>query len=221
MFNFVFKNKILNKFAIRFSVWLNNFSYKLISRLVVLEGNGIHPKHRILDYHQFFIDNVTSEDSILDIGCGTGAVAFDLSKNVKEIVGVDIQQKNIDQATKLYQCVNLHFFLGDATVFQFDKKFDKIVLSNVLEHIANRVGFLLSLHRISDTIILRVPLINRDWLVVYKKEKDYEYRLDPTHFIEYTLSLLNHELEQSGWKLMNHSVQWGELWGVVQSSSSV
>lgn len=201
---------------LKFFVWLDNFCYKVITRLAIRENKGFHPKHRILNYHQFFIDRVDLNDTVLDIGCGNGANAYDIAGKAKEVVGIDIIEKNIKQAEEKFKRENLRYLVGDATNYNFCQKFDKIVLSNVLEHIKDRIDFLLKLHKISQTILLRVPMINRDWLTVYKKEKGLEYRLDKTHYIEYTLNDLTEELKQAGWQLENYSVQFGELWGVVE-----
>ena len=56
---------------------------------------------------------------------------------------------------------NLNYIVGDATNYNFDKIFDKIILSNVLEHIEHRIDFLVKMKKISNTILLRVPIINR------------------------------------------------------------
>jgi len=56
--------KILAKIALR----LHNFSYKLATKFAIKTEDGLHPKHRLMNYHQFFIDNVSPEDRVLDIG---------------------------------------------------------------------------------------------------------------------------------------------------------
>lgn len=201
---------------LKFFVWLDNFCYRVITKLVIKENNGLHPKHRILNYHQFFIDQANSNDVVLDVGCGNGANAYDIAGKAKEVVGIDIEEKNIKQALEKFKRENLQYLIGNAISYEFGRQFDKIVLSNVLEHIKDRVDFLLKLHKISQTILLRVPMINRDWLTVYKKEKGLEYRLDKTHYIEYTLNDLLEELKLAGWRLENYSIQFGELWGVVK-----
>jgi len=94
-------------------------------------------------------------------------------------------------------------------------KFDKIILSNVLEHISERVEFLQSLHKLAETILLRVPLVTRDWLAVYKKEHGYKYKLSSDHKIEYTEEILQDELAQSGWKIESLQIRFGEVWAVV------
>ncbi|MGI6314837.1 MAG: class I SAM-dependent methyltransferase [Patescibacteria group bacterium] len=220
----ILKIKFVNKIILNFFVKLHNFSYKIISRLAILENGGIHPKHKIMNYHKFFIDNIDSNDEILDISCGKGENAYDIACKAKKVLGIDIIENNIKTAKEKYHLAcqqagkeNLEFLLGDATKYNFDQKFDKIVLSNVLEHIENRIDFLQSLHNISDVILLRVPMIDRDWLSVYKKNKGFEYRLDNTHFIEYTLDELKNELKNAGWKIDSYSIQFGEFWGVVKN----
>jgi len=39
-------------------------------------------------------------------------------------------------------------------------------------------------------------MINRDWITLYKKELGVEWRLDKTHYIEYTLESFEKELEK-------------------------
>lgn len=214
-----FTKKLIH-FLVRMSVGIDNFIYKVITRLVVLDNDGIHPKHKILNYHQFFIDNLSPDDMVLDIGCGNGAVAFDVSDRAKEVVGIDISSNNILRAQSKYVKDNLKFINGDALDYNFDKQFDKIILSNVLEHIENRVDFLKGLHDVSKVILLRVPLIERDWLAVYKKNSSLEYRLDSTHFVEYTEAGLKEELKRAGWKIENYSIKFGEWWGVITSIKS-
>jgi 2-polyprenyl-3-methyl-5-hydroxy-6-metoxy-1,4-benzoquinol methylase len=205
----------MTRFIIKIFCWINNFSYKVISFLAIKENGGIHPKHRILNYHQFFLDNISANDSILDIGCGNGAAAFDVAGKAKKVTGIDISGKNIEIAEKRFKKENLEYLIGDATAYDFKEKFDAIILSNVLEHIKNRVEFLQKISRLAPKIIIRVPLLTRDWLAVYKKESGLEYRLDKDHFIEYTLDNLNDELTRSGLKLINFDIKFGEIWGNI------
>jgi SAM-dependent methyltransferase len=203
---------------IQFFVFMHNVSYKIIAKLAIKENGGVHPKHEILNYHQFFIDNILSDESVIDIGCGKGENAYDIAKKAKQAMAIDIKESNIQYAKKRYQRDNLEYVVGDVLTYNFDRRFDKIVFSNVLEHIDERVDFLMRLHNIADVILLRVPMLDRDWLAVYKKNKGFEYRLDPTHFIEYTLDILKDELESSGWGISEYSIQFGEFWGVIHSN---
>jgi len=195
--------------------FLHNKSYVALSTIAILQNNGMHPKHRILGYHKFFADHIEATDTVLDIGCGNGANAFDVADKAKEVVGIDIEEKYIREAQKKHAKSNITYVIGDATTYPFEKKFDKVILSNVLEHIDQRVEFLKKMHPLTETILFRVPLITRDWLPVYKKERGVEYRLDLTHFTEYTVAQAEEELAQSGWKFGEFSVQFGEIWAVL------
>ena len=197
-------------------IWLNNFSYKIISSLVVRAHNGLHPKHRILDYHKFFTDNISESDTVLDIGCGNGAVAYDLSRKAAKVTGIDIKPNNISIAKKRFANDNLDYIVGDAAQLASNEKFDVITLSNVLEHIENRVELLSKIKNIAPKILIRVPLLTRDWLSVYKKEIGLEYRLDNTHFIEYTEENFKQEATKAGLTIESYYTKFGELYSIIK-----
>lgn len=206
------------KLLINFFCWLHNFSYKVISFLAIRSNGGIHPKHRILNYHQFFLDNISAGDSVLDIGCGNGAVAQDISKKARCVFGIDLSEENIRGARRNFNCSNIEYVAGDATTYDFNEKFDVIILSNVLEHIENRVEFLQKIQRLAPKILIRVPLLTRDWLAVYKKEIGIEYRLDKTHFLEYAEEDFLKEAKTAGLKVEKYQVRFGELFGIINAS---
>ncbi len=56
-------------------------------------NNGIHPKHKLIKYHQFFLENINAESLILDIGCGPGVLAYELAKKAKPVVAIDINKE--------------------------------------------------------------------------------------------------------------------------------
>ena len=95
-------------------------------------------------------------------------------------------------------------------------KFDVIILSNVLEHIEERVAFLKQVKNKASKFLIRVPMINRDWITPYKKELGVEYRLDPTHFIEYTMESFQDELEKAGFAVYSYTIQFGEIWAITK-----
>ena len=206
--------KMLAKLMLEIGVLMHNFGYSLISSSAVRLNNGIHPKHEIMNYHKFFVDNVSEGNTVLDVGCGNGFLAYDVAKKAKRVVGIDINKKNIEFAKKHYKRGNLEFIVGDATKYQFNESFDVIILSNVLEHIENRVEFLKKLRNVAPKFLIRVPLITRSWLPVYLKEMGYEYRLDKTHYIEYTEEEFFEEIEEAGFGIESYYVMWGELYAV-------
>ncbi len=194
----------------------HTFFYRLSGIFSIKAEGGLHPKHRLMNYHKFFLDNIEPNNTILDIGCGNGALTYDLAKKVKKVIGIDLNKENISMAKERYSTPNIKYMVGDATENLPDKKFDTIILSNVLEHIENRIEFLKKIKNSAPKILIRVPMVNRDWITLYKKELGVGWRSDKTHYIEYTLESFKYELNQAGLNLSNYLIQFGEIWAVVK-----
>lgn len=203
--------KILLKIALK----VHSFSYKLISYLAIKYENGLHPKHRLIGYHEFFYNNIKPEDRVLDIGCGNGSLAKDVAMHAKSVTGIDIDEKLIEKAKRKNPAPNLTYTTGDATKDLSHEKFDVIIMSNVLEHIDERVAFLKGIRHLADKFLFRVPMIDREWVTLYKKEIGLDYRLDTTHFTEYTFAQFKSEFEQAGYRIDSHTVQFGEIWAII------
>lgn len=208
------RTTFLRRSIIGFLVWVHNWAYHLIAFFA--SPSGQHPKHDIQKYHEFFVQNVRPADRVLDVGSGHGDVSFAVAKKAKAVVGIDISTKNIARAMKSFQRDNLTFIAGDALTHEFSGPFDTIILSNVLEHIEHRVSFLKKLSAIAPIILIRVPMITRDWLAVYKRNEGFEYRLDDTHFIEYDELTFAEEMKEAGLTIDYQRVTFGELYAVVR-----
>ena len=208
---------VIDKIKMKLFVKLDNYLYHKISTLSININNGVHPKHRILGYHEFFLNKIENSSKILDVGCGTGEVAFDISKKAQKVVAIDINKKKIESAKRRFSRDNLTFIVGDATDYNFNERFDYIILSNVLEHIKDRQAFLKKVKNFGLFFLIRVPMINRSWLTIYKKELGFEYRLDKTHYIEYTLDTFKNELNNASLEIIDYQIQFGEIWAKVKS----
>lgn len=201
---------------IKIPLRIHSFSYRVVGFLSQkVEESGIHPKHRLMNYHKFFVDNVDKDDVVLDVGCGNGALSYDVAKKAKKVVGIDLNEKNISFAKERYSKENIQYICGDVLKDLPNEKFDVIIMSNVLEHIENRVEFLGRMREKAAKFLIRVPMINRDWITLYKKEMGMDYRLDKGHFVEYTLESFEEELRRAGLKNKDYSVQFGEIWAVI------
>ena len=152
---------------------------------------------------------------VLDIGCGNGALTYDVAKKAKKVIGIDLNEKNILTARRKYSRENIEYIHGNALSDLPKEQFDVIILSNVLEHIDKRVEFLVSLKKLAPKFLIRVPMLNRSWIDLYKKELGLEYRLDKTHFIEYTFEGFKEELDKAGLRILDYSIQFGEIWAGV------
>jgi SAM-dependent methyltransferase len=210
---------------VKMALQLHNWSYRLAGQYSQsLEPDGLHPKHRLMRYHEWFKAQVKPHWWVLDIGCGNGALAYDLKECCAAIVGIDINPRNIDIAQSRFSRKGITYLCGDATKWKFTEKFDAIVLSNVLEHIEDRVEFLQAIYARQDpanspVLLLRVPMLTRDWITLYKREQGIEWRLDPTHFTEYTLQSLLAELQKSGLEVESYEIQFGEFYGIIRRES--
>jgi hypothetical protein len=61
-------------------------------------------------------------------------------------------------------------------------------------------------------------MFEREWPVPYKKELGVEWRLDPTHEIEYTQKELQDELFEAGLGISSLDIRWGEFYVVAVPS---
>lgn len=193
--------------------------HELEQTAIRYEG-GIHPKHRVMGYHRFFIERIKAGEKVLDIGCGNGSVTFSLAEAGAIVTGIDINESLIQSARHHYKRANLSFIVGDATKALPDGCFDVVVLSNVLEHIDDRQQFLMTVcEKVRPKrFLIRVPMINRDWTVPLRKELGMPYLSDPSHFLEYTRDGLQAELKSAGLIVESVETVWGEFW--IQARTS-
>ena len=204
--------------ALRFLFRLDNFIYFFQGEKSVEYGKGVHTKHRHTRYHDFFSDNIKSGERVLDIGCGIGALSYDIAhKTQAYVVGIDQNPKNIAQACQRYAHPQVRYIVADAHHNLPDGPFNVAILSNVLEHLTDRPAFL---RRIQELVcpsryLIRVPLFERDWRVPLKQELGVEWRLDPTHETEYTLESFAEEMTASGLIINHQAVRWGEIWAIT------
>jgi ubiquinone/menaquinone biosynthesis C-methylase UbiE len=209
--------------SLRFLFELENKIYQLEGRESVRYGNGVHTKHKHIKYHDFFIRNIPQGSRVLDVGCGNGALSFDIAENVPGVFvyGMDIVPENIEKAKQMFDKENIKYVCGDALFNLPDEKFDIIVLSNVLEHMDKRVDFLRDLKKRYQPLgfLVRVPVFERDWRVPLKKELGIDYRLDSTHHIEYLQEEFYSELDNAGLKPVHTEFRWGEIWCVAEPLS--
>ncbi|NPV85827.1 MAG: methyltransferase domain-containing protein [Anaerolineae bacterium] len=206
--------------ALRFLFRLDAFLYSLQGQKSIVYGKGVHTKHRHLRYHDFFIGRIAPGDSVLDIGCGNGAVDYDIAeKTGARVTGIDISEENIAAARRQFSHPRIRYIAGNALSDLPQERFDVVILSNVLEHLPDRPQFLGQVQGITKAqrILIRVPLFEREWRVPLKQELGVEWRLDPTHETEYTLESFQTEMGEAGLSIDHLEVRWGEIWAQVSA----
>ena len=194
---------------------LDNFIYQLTGQLAVNYGGGIHVKKRLTKYVDFFALLAQKFGGpCLDIGCGDGELCKMIAKKKIRVTGIDNSLEAIKKAKKGKSNHNIQYIHGDFHRIKIKKKFRTVILSNVIEHVDNRVNFLEKIKKNYSPkfFLIRVPCFERDWRVPLKKELNVDYRLDSTHFIEYTEEMLVNELKKSNLKILQLKKVWGEIW---------
>jgi 2-polyprenyl-3-methyl-5-hydroxy-6-metoxy-1,4-benzoquinol methylase len=184
---------------------------------VELDG-GIHAKHRLIRYHDFFVERVRAGERVLDVGCGKGELAYDLATRAGAFVtGIDVNAASLAFARRRFRSERLELVEADAREWIPPEPFDVIVLSNVLEHVDDRVGLLRRLREQASPgrVLIRVPVLERDWLVALRRDLALPYYGDPTHETEYSPEQLEAELRDAGLELAELQQRWGELWAVA------
>ncbi len=190
----------------------------VINERALKYGSGIHPKHSLIKYHDFFSSRIKDGSKVLDVGCGIGIVSLNVAKCLTKssIIGVDIKKQNIITANELLnksKLCNVNFIHGDINK-QKNIKVDYVILSNILEHIENRTKFLKKIQKITNSkiFLIRVPNFERDWQIAMRKELGIYYFSDNDHKIEHTVNQLTNDLEKADFKIQELITTWGEIW---------
>lgn len=93
------------------------------------------PKDAIIEK---ILDNggVEPHKDILDIACGTGTLfPFYFKRDVASVVGIDISPEMVKIAKQKFP--ETEIICGDAEEYQFDKKFDIVMIYNAFPHFPN------------------------------------------------------------------------------------
>ena len=85
-------------------------AYRALDRAAIEYDGGVHVKHRLTRYHDFFVERVEPGERVLDVGSGKGELAFDLvTRAGATVVGVDHDQSHLDFARARFSHERLEF----------------------------------------------------------------------------------------------------------------
>lgn len=193
---------------------------RYIDQEAIRYDQGVHVKHRLTRYHDFFIHRIHPDERVLDVGCGIGAVAYDVAEKAgARVVGIDLDPVYIALAQERFPHPRVEYLQGDALVCLPPEAFDVVILSNILEHLPDRPEFLNKLMAVtrSKRLLIRVPLFEREWKVPLRQELGLEWRSDSTHETEYTLESFASEIAAAHLLISHLEVRWGEIWAEVRA----
>ncbi len=118
-----------------------------------------HPCRRI----NFLLDGIVRGERVLDLGCAQGVIANMLAQRGAEVVGVDHDAKQIEQAKARYP--DVQFVTGDARDYLRDAdRFDVLVLSHILEHLDDPRQFMREIATHFERIYIEVPDFEASYL---------------------------------------------------------
>jgi len=201
--------------AMRDLLELHQDAYDAVDLGAIRYDSGVHAKHRLTRYHDFFVERVRPGERVLDVGCGKGELAHDLAERAgATVVGIDVNPWSLAFAREQMAHPQVTYVEADVWDFAPDEPFDVVVMSNVLEHVERRVELLrrLRLTARPGRFLVRVPVLERDWVVPLRRELGLHYFSEPTHCTEYDPDGLRAELAEAGLEVCELRQVWGELW---------
>ncbi len=118
---------------------------------------------------KYILDNIEKNSfdglEIIDIGCGGGLISEPLSKLGANVTAIDFVENNIKIAKNHSKKngLNIKYICSDIEKYQFKKKFDVIILFEVLEHLDDWQNFILKIkNNLKDNGKIIVSTINRN-----------------------------------------------------------
>lgn len=185
----------------------------LAIRLVYLTGKAnipMHPKHLVKKERPWFSKYLDSSDTVLDLGCGIGSDTIKSAKLVKAAIGLDFDRSSISIAKNIAREENVSnvtfslYNLNKKLTFP-ENTFDKVICSDVLEHLEKRDKALNEIKRVlknKGLLLLVVDNPDTNWK---KLQKTYGlfYYADPDHKYEYPKNEIVNKLKNKNFEIVS------------------
>lgn len=192
--------------------------YFTLGVIKVTEGAN-HPRHRLTDARAFFAAHVDEGDRVLDVGAAYGHNAVAVAERGGRVVALEIRPDAVERARRERPHPAVDYRVGTLGDLASDERFDVILLGNVLEHIEDRAAFLTVCRDRGRRLLVRVPAVDRDWMVAYRQELGLPWKLHPDHHVEYTVDSLTQELEHAAFRVTTCYSRFGAIHAVAEARS--
>jgi 2-polyprenyl-3-methyl-5-hydroxy-6-metoxy-1,4-benzoquinol methylase len=153
-----------------------------------LRSNFMHDTLRRAD---FISKRFSTENKILDVGCGYGFFLEEMSRRGYKIAGVEISKERRELAETVTDCniFDINFEDGvDSSIY----KFDAVTLFHVLEHAVDPIEFCRNVKNVikeNGCLVIEVPNVNELMLETCQSyNKFYWIRAHLNYFSKKTLS---------------------------------
>ncbi len=157
---------------------INNKEYELFNKLSKEwwdENGKFKVLHQIRPIRiKYILDQLNNNNlknmDILDLGCGGGLVCESLSRLGAKVTGIDFAEKNIEVA-KIHAVknnLNINYIHADIENLDLKKKFDLIIMFEVLEHLNNWKNLLIDIKKyLKKNGLIIISTINRNLISKY------------------------------------------------------
>jgi 2-polyprenyl-3-methyl-5-hydroxy-6-metoxy-1,4-benzoquinol methylase len=172
-------------------------------------------KHSSWSSHQFARQAVVPLDEVLDLGCGRGVLAAEMVERGCRVVGADvIPAAQVEPVLERYIQTDL-MGQGIAEVLDQlgDRKFDKILLLDIIEHLADPAALVSECRKLlrpGGHLVVSVPNVANISvrLLLLLGKFDYMERgiLDRTHLRFFTRRTIRQLLEAAGYTVVSHKM---------------
>jgi len=158
--------------------------------------------------------NPKENESILDVGCGSGFFAREAAKRHAKVVALDMSENMLKVAKEFAKRENLNikFVIGDAKNLHFkDSSFDKLIAVDLIEHLTNPEIFIKEIGRVIKSggkVVLAWPHSKSLYRVKYYFEK-YILQREMPFTTWLSASLVEKWLKNSNFKVKRVSTYLG------------
>jgi len=153
--------------------------------------------------------------NVLDLGCGDGALSYQISLHCKNIIGYDYDKSLILKAKDKYKLINnLKFEIAKIPeIFKSNTEyFDLIICSHIIEHLDNYKDLLINLKKYGKNIFIEVPDFDANDLNQVKKKFNIEPAYtDSDHIYEFDRDFLINFFEKNGFKISYNEFKDGVM----------
>lgn len=165
----------------------------------------------------FILKKISSEHTVLDLGCNHGFISHYVAQKAKKVVGIDYDEGPITEARNKYDLENLTFEVGEA--YEYLEKqsdtFDVLILSHLLEHLDNPKDFLIKFKIYFNLIYIEVPDFDKYYLNHYRRDtKNKLIYSDDDHVSEFDRYELRELLAECNLEILDEEFRFGnqKIW---------
>lgn len=209
-----------NRRGVKWLLHLQDRLYYFTLGVIKITEGDTHPRHRVTDAQPFFRAHIKPGDRVLDVGSAYGHNAVALANVAGSIVGIEVRPEAVERARRERARPNIEYRVGTFDALKPGETFDVVLLGNVLEHIADRQAFLAECRARAKRVIVRVPAIDRDWMIPYRQELGMRWKLHVDHEIEYTAETLTDELTRAGFDVKACFSKFGAMHAVADRTAA-